>query len=406
MRLIGALTQVLNIYLLSRYLTEKTFGFWFIIQSLITLFSLFDFGTTSTLQNYLVKKNNLEGKALFFSFTNIYLLLGFPLALAITLIPVENLLGFYAGKQMIIALILTCHLRLAFQTAKAGFNAEFKTFNYSIIESIGLLISTGIISILITYSAKETMIFHGYFLSLLIGPLIGFFYYLYLKEWSLCWIPIKVQLNLIRSVIQPFTGLWALNLLYIGIFSIDTFLIWYLFDLETVSYFSVFNKIYSMVLLITLPITTASWTPLASSFHNEDFEWIKQTMKKIIVLSGILILSIGFTLLVTHSWIFKCWIAKSYNDYTLCILLWVCVALISIQSLLSTYLNAIELHKQQIPIGLIALCLNAALSIFLGKIFGIHGIVAATIIAIVPMILVNASYAFSSLQDRKFLHKL
>lgn len=157
--------------------------------------------------------------------------------------------------------------------------------------------------------------------------------------------------------------------------------------------FSVFSIIMGLLSTNLLPYFT-------EANAKKDFLKIKMINVKLFKLLGVLILIFSVVLIFSKS-IIKIWTANQIEiPFELVALHFLLVIIGGINSVFATMLNGIGKIKVQLPIFLIAVILFIPLALFLGKKFGLCGIVGATIISQLPIVL------FFYFQTKKYFENL
>lgn len=409
MRLSGAIIQLLLLFSLSRYLSWKELGLWSFFQSIALIVSLFDFGASSSLQNELIfqyTKGDEKGQKTLFLSTFYCLLLISSIIYFLTLfLPLNSLWKVTGASSGLFAIVIFLqNVKSALQVGKAGFSSRQQTVIYSLFETGGLCISglSVFIGTRVNCSLESLIIL--YFTSLLAAPIIAFWLFLKKENWNLEWVLFNDQLKALKKITKSFSQLWLLNLFSIGVYSVDTFIINGLFGLENVATFSLFQKLFNGILLLTLPITTASWAAFSLSFHAQDYAYIKRWLLRIFLTLLLISFTFGVLLVYLHPFLFKIWVNKSIQDIPLAVAFALYSLILSLNCIFSSYLNSIGIHKIQVIANGVGIFVNAGLSILLGKHMGVSGVVYATVFTLIPLFLINVLQTYHSFPGKNLVH--
>jgi O-antigen/teichoic acid export membrane protein len=214
------------------------------------------------------------------------------------------------------------------------------------------------------------------------------------------------QIANVKAILSSIGGLSLISLSSIFLFSIDLILVSFLLGLEATAEFSLMQKLYNGILLLTLPITTASWTSLRIAYDKKDTVQIKQMIIKISSIVLAISLFLGLTLTVFYPIIIQIWSGKLIQNNMLAILFWIYTILLSANSIFATYLIAVEKYKAQLIVNGWMIPVNLILSFILAKKMGSIGVLLATNIVILPLLATNLSQFFQTLKERISAHKL
>jgi O-antigen/teichoic acid export membrane protein len=128
-------------------------------------------------------------------------------------------------------------------------------------------------------------------------------------------------------------------------------------------------------------ILTPFWSAFTAAWFNKDLSWIKKNIKTLLKIWLLLVL-IGCFMIFFSEEVYFLWIGKHIEVPKLTsalILLW--VLLNSFNGIFSHFFNGIGVFKVQIITSTIAAIITISLGYYLGKNYGLNGIILANVIA-------------------------
>ena len=373
------------------YISTAQYGIWLTISSIINWISFFDIGLGNGLKNKLATSAALgedDESNKYVSTTYAILLIIASLMfivfnVASTFVNWNELLNIspaiYNNLQGIIIVVLASFcIQFVVQTITVILTALQQTSKSSIIAFIGQLGILVAIFILKKFVPANLMI--------LVITLTG--------------IPILV---FILSSIVLFTGKlkqlapkiknvdfkYAKTLFNVGgvffiiqigalvLFQTDNFIIIKILGPKFVTTFNVSYKLFSSIVMVFYIVVTPYWSAFTDAYAKKDFEWIKTTIKK---MRWLWVYFSSFTLLVLllSKYIYALWLGKAFVvPSILSIAMAVYVIVFIFQTIHVYMLNGIGKIKLQLLLVVISAIINIPLAIYLGKNYGLAGIISA-----------------------------
>lgn len=188
---------------------------------------------------------------------------------------------------------------------------------------------------------------------------------------------------------------FLIQLTTIVMFSSANIIISQLFSPSDVTPYSVAFRLYSSVQGIFIIIVTPFWSAFTNANAQNDFFWIKKSIRKLILIWGLFSLGIIILWLISPI-LFRFWIGEKVKiSFNLSLQFAIYVIITSWTSIFVFYVNGVGKVKLQLIIAIIQLILNIPLAIFLSKYFnlGIIGIIMATNLnLLLPAILIPIQY--------------
>lgn len=394
------LTGFLLIPITISYLNTEKYGIWLTLSSFIAWFSFFDIGLGNGLRNKFAEAKAKEDLtlaqgyvstayytigavtlALFLIFLAVNFFIDWTKVLNTTLnlkselsILMPIVFGFFC-LQLVVKLITTIYT--ADQNHSMQGKINFFTQALSLV-LIWLMTKTSESSLLIF-----GIIFSAFPVIILVGVNLFAFnnrYNVYKPKFSL-WK--KVYLNDIFGLGMKF---FVIQIAGIILFSTDNIIITQLFGPEEVVPFNISFKYFSIVNMGLSLVLMPYWSSITDAYIKKDFDWIRRSMKNLIIISLFAMLIVAF-LVVISKWFYSIWIGnKVAIPYSLSIFMAIYVAVTIFYAPFTYFINGTGKVKLQMYSILLTSIINIPLSIFLAKNmeYGVSGVIFATILCLVP----------------------
>jgi O-antigen/teichoic acid export membrane protein len=191
---------------------------------------------------------------------------------------------------------------------------------------------------------------------------------------------------------------YAKNLLGLGInffiihmamlvlFSSTSIIITQLFGPEAVTDYNIAHKYFTIAMLINGIITLTYWSPFTEAFVKKDFDWIKSSIKRLNLVSVILIAGVVLAYLLSD-WLIGLWVGKSIvvstsMKVTLCIFVIIQVA----AAPYNIFINGASKVRLQLYVAIASIIVTIPLSYLFCRTldFGPSGVVMAMICSTLP----------------------
>ncbi|MFC4477162.1 lipopolysaccharide biosynthesis protein [Flavobacterium chungangensis] len=382
------------------YVSSMQYGIWLTISSLIGWMSFFDIGMGNGLRNKLAESLALNefqlakiyvsttyaclliislGLFVFFCFLNPYIdwqtFLNIPesvkddISLAVLII-----FGSFC-VQFVVQLINTI-LTAAHKPAIAG-----------------LLLLIGQVCVLITIYIMTKTIQGNLMvlvLALTMSPVIIltlaslYFYKTKLKNIAPAFS--HVDFNYSKKIFQVGGHFFIIQIGSIILLQTDNIIISKFIGPESVTKFNVALKLFSTVIMLFSIIMNPYWSAFTDANAKRDYEWIKNSVKKIRQIWFFISIVIVPLILVFSNFIYKFWLGDSIQiPFKLSLLLSLYVIAYMCLNLNSYFLNGVGKIRLQLYIYLIVCIVNIPLCCFLAKKIGINGIVISNLLMFVGM---------------------
>ncbi len=191
--------------------------------------------------------------------------------------------------------------------------------------------------------------------------------------------------NFSKKEVRPILSLglkfFYLQLLIMLILRTDNIIVAQLLTLNDVTSYDIIYKYFSVILVFHTLINTPLWAIYTEAYMKNDYKWISNTLKKmIIVICGYV--CIGFILYLLKDFLLELWLGRTNIGSSMnYIFMFIMIIFIVIQTTLAIFTNGINKTKNQSITLTIGMILNIPLSIFFVKYcgMGLNGVILATI---------------------------
>ncbi|GAB4039721.1 lipopolysaccharide biosynthesis protein [Spirosoma jeollabukense] len=381
------------------YVTPAQYGIWLTISSIIGWLNFFDIGLGNGLRNnlaYSLATGKIDEAKSYISTTYVALAVVSSLLFCLLFIinpfvnwhlvlniPVNELTNIQAITLIVIGCFciqfvvqtITIVLTATHQSAKASLISLLSQFVVLIIIFILSRHQTGSLLTLVTVLAGVPL------LTLLVATI-------YLYRHSLNYIAPtlkKVDLKMAKGLLKTGGVFFAIQIGALVLFQTDNIIITQVLGPAHVTTFNISYKLFSVITMGFTIIVTPLWSAFTDAYAKKDFEWINaclQRMKKI---------WLGFTiatvcLLFLSPQIYTIWIGTRIPvPISLSVAMAVYVVAYTWQTMHVFLLNGTGKVRLQLILVTLSALLNIPLAIFLGKLYGLPGIISANTIFFIGM---------------------
>ncbi|MCI5051697.1 MAG: polysaccharide biosynthesis C-terminal domain-containing protein [Simkaniaceae bacterium] len=357
---VGVVCQLIVTAIASRIWSASDFGMWCLILSSMLLLNIFDFGASSALQNRIARSEDSED----FFFASLFLFT----------IPV--VIAFFIWQPF--GLIL---LRQPLSLCKGAFLGRQEAHRVALIEGFAAILGACIIALQFPFQVAIPL----YLVSQIIPWIFATLFVIWRENWRLRFV---IPQNFFLSV-KPAILLWCLNLFSLLIISTDDWIFTYLFGIESVGDLTLVKRLYNLILLLNWSILTPMWSAYTLSSIRGDWEWLRRSLFKSTALLLSIVIVIGGWLYYFHPSLIEIWTGSRIAMPQVALALWVMTAALSLNASISTLLNGLGRIKIQVISNGCAALINFGLSLLWGKQFGMPGVIWATSVSFILVILVN-----------------
>jgi len=384
------------------YVSPSQYGIWITLSSIIGWLGFFDIGFGNGLRNKFaesVAKGEHEMARIYVSTT--YAILSIIIALVLLLFFIINPLldwskilntpADMADELSTLALIVFVFFCLQFvlQLITTILTANQQPAKASLFNFFGSLFSALIIFIL-TKTTSGNLIYLGFVYGLTpILVLIFSSIWFYSNKYKKYAPSIKyVKFHYARDLMTLGIKFFFLQIAGIVLYQTSNIIIAQLFGAAEVTPYNIAYKYFSIISMVMGIIMTPYWSAYTEAWIKKDIIWIKDSMKKLKII-WILLSIVTLIMLSASNFIFRLWVGKEIIvPFSISLTLAIYSILNSWTNIFSLFLNGAGKIKMQLYASMVGMVLNIPLAIFLGKKFGISGVIlSGVILCVVNMIL-------------------
>jgi O-antigen/teichoic acid export membrane protein len=374
------------------YVNPTQYGIWLTLSSIVAWFSFFDIGFGNGLRNKFaeaVTKGKFKLARVYVSTT--YAILGIIISILLLLFccinpflnwsRLLNAPSEMARELSILALIVFVFFCMQFvlRLITTIITANQQPAKASVFEFIGSLISLGVIYIL-TKTTSGNLIYLGIVGSMtpvlvLISSSIWFYTHQYRKYApSFKFVRFHFAYDLMGLGIKFF----IIQICAVVFYQTSNIIIAHLFGPVQVTPYNIAYKYFSIITMAFSIIMMPLWSAFTEAWVNKDMQWIRNTIKKLILLWIAICIS-AIIMFVFSGFIYKIWVGKEIRvPISVSAVMALYVVINGWCGIFSQFLNGVGKIKLQLYSGVIGAILNIPLAIFFGKHLGIYGVILAT----------------------------
>jgi len=378
------------------YLGSTKYGIWLTLSSIISWFGFFDIGLGHGLRNRFTEALAVGNKELAKTYVSTtYAILTIIIVFVLLLFLLfNNFLNWNyilnVGEEIVKKEELTTLVTFVFLFFCFSFilkiittilTADQRPALASFFDFFGKLISLILIFIL-TKTSKVSLLYLGLIYSsmpvfVLLSSSLFFFNRDY-KEFkpSIKYINFKYAKDLINLGLMFF----IIQISVIILYQTNNIIITQLLGPEKVTTYNIPYKYLNVLLMFFSILITPYWSAITEAWTKKEYNWIKISINKLIYFWAFLFI-IGFILIVFSKTLYRYWLGYEIAiPYSITSLIGVWISIDAWKRIFNTFLNAIGRIKIQMIVELLAATINIPVCIFLGKKYGLEGILIGNII--------------------------
>lgn len=375
------------------------YGVWLTLSSVILWLNIFDAGIANGLRNKLTESLALKeyDKARKLISTTYVILIILAILLFIGLSFINQFINWYElinisftdekNLYLIIAIIIAgFSLQLIVQTINVILAASHKIALTGLISLIGQALILIVILIFKERIAGDLSIITVIFI---FTPILVMFFssvYLFNTEYKLISPSFKhFRIEYVREIFGIGGTFFLIQIGAIILFQTDNIIIIKILGANDVTNYNIAFKLFSIVTTIFTIIMSPYWNAFTDSYIKNDLNWIKNHLK-LIRKAYFFLVVLTIIIVITSEYIIKLWINnKTIVNIDVIIAMAIYVIVYMWQTIYVFFLNGIGKIKLQMILVSISAIINIPLSIFLGRKFGLSGVISANTIVFVFM---------------------
>ena len=381
-----------------RYLGENQYGIWLTLSSVLMWLGNLDFGIGNGLRNKLAEsfaKEDYQLARKYLSTAYAVFAIGIFVSLLIYLVvhPFINWVfilnaGSYDVKSLnnfVLIVFVLFAFQFLLRLLTSLINADQKpALNGFITLCINILT---LVTVFILYLISQSSLYaYGIVISIIpFTVLLIASYILFKKRYnhiapSLKQIDLKSSGNLVSIGLQFF----IIQVSALIVFATDNLIITHLYDPSQVTIYNIAHKYFFFITLVFNVFLSPFWSAFTDAFVKNDFEWIKQVVKRLVQVWAVL--SIATIIMITVSdFVYKIWIGGNIQiPFSLSVAMGIFMIISNWNNIFAFFINGVGKIRLQFYFSILAAVINIPLSIFLAKGMNmeITGVITATIICI------------------------
>ena len=395
------------------YINPTQYGIWITLSSIIGWFSFFDIGFGNGLRNKFaesIAKGEHEKARIYVSTT--YAVLSIIIAVVLILFfcinPLLNwskILNTPSGMAdelsllVLIVFVFFC-LQFVLQLITMVLTANQQPAKASLFTFFGSLFSLAIIFIL-TKTTSGNLVYLGIVFSATpVIVLIASSVWFYMHEYRKYAPSLKyVKFAYTRDLMTLGINFFFLQTAGIVLYQTSNIIIAQLFGAEEVTPYNIAYKYFNIIPMFMGIIMAPYWSAYTEAWIKKDINWIKNSLKKLKFL-WILLTIITLIMLFFSNFVYKLWVGKEIIvPFSISFALAIYVIMNAWTGIFSLFLNGSGKIKMQLYASMIGMILNIPLAIYLGKIFGIAGVILSGVI------LCSINMIIEPIQTNKLINK-
>jgi O-antigen/teichoic acid export membrane protein len=410
------LISFLLLSLTINYLDVENYGIWLTLSSCITWISFFDIGLGNGLRNKFAEAKAKGDMTLARGYvSSAYFTIG---AVSLILIVTFTILNFFFDwtkvlnvspklyKDLSILMPIVFGFFCLQMVLKLITTIYIADQNHSMLGKINFYIQVGslfLIWIITNTSNKSLLIFGSIFSIFPVVFLIVLNWLAFNKRYKEVSPSLKYwKIEYLKDIIGLGVLFFFIQISGIILYTTDNFIISKLFSPVKVVPYNIAYKYMSIASMIFSIIAAPFWTSITDAYKIAEFEWVKNAMKSLKLISYIFIFLI-IIMVIGSQVIYSFWIgSKVHIPFSLTLLMAIFFTLNILSTPYTVFLNGAGKVKIQAIQSFFAALINIPLSIYLSLFLGLgtNGIILSTIICFIPSLILNP------LQYRKIINNI
>ncbi|GAB6907651.1 O-antigen export protein [Desulfosarcina cetonica] len=176
-----------------------------------------------------------------------------------------------------------------------------------------------------------------------------------------------IDFKKIKSLARIGGQFFIIQVAYLVIFSTDNLIIIKILGPVDVTSYNLALRYFSLPIVLFTIVVTPFWSACTEAYIIQDYEWIKKSIKKLLVFWSLLFILI-ICLLINSNRFYQFWVGERIQIYYLLSMIMALYAILSTWNNLFVYfINGIGKIRLQVIISIIGMVLNIPLSIYLAK---------------------------------------
>jgi O-antigen/teichoic acid export membrane protein len=410
-KLLSISINLMLVPLTINYVNPTRYGIWLTLSSIIIWFSYFDIGFGNGLRNKFaeakaLKKNDEARKYVSTTYAVIFIIFSILWVLFLggyKFINWADILNTSANMERELsnlALIVFSFfsLQMVLKIINTVVTADQKPSIAAIINLMGQGLGFLIIVVLVKTTEGSLInlslaIGFSTVLVLLIASII-----MYSKKYKIYRPSFKyIDFSCTKEILNVGLGFFIIQVAVIFVYETNNIIIAQVGSPKDVTVFNIAYKYFSVVFMMFSIVMSPFWSAFTEAYTNCDFMWMKKTVQKLRKMAYYFIGSLIFLILISD-FIYKVWIGNAVHiPIKVSLIVSIYVAILIMLSVNNQVLNGIGKIRIQLLTYTFASIFHIPLALYLGKLYGIVGVLASAILFFFVIVL------FSFIQVNKLV---
>jgi O-antigen/teichoic acid export membrane protein len=376
------------------YVSSDQYGIWITLSSIIGWFGFFDIGFGNGLRNKFAESiahGEDEKARIYVSTTYAVLIIIVTIILTIFLFinpflnwsKILNAPSNMAGELSTLALIVFVFfcLQFVFQLITTVLTADQQPAKASLFNFYGSVFSILVIYIL-TKTTSGNLIYLGAALGFIpVAVLIVSSIWFYSRKYKKFAPSLKyVKFSYARNLMTLGLKFFLLQVAGIVLYQTSNIIIAQLFGAAEVTPYNIAYKYFTVIPMILGIILSPFWSAYTEAWAKGDIAWIKSSQKKL-KLIWISLSVLAVIMLLFSNLVYKMWVGKEIIiPFSVSAVLAAYFIINTWNGIYCVFLNGVGKIKLQLYSGILDMAIHIPLAIYLGKRFGIAGVVLSLVI--------------------------
>ena len=180
---------------------------------------------------------------------------------------------------------------------------------------------------------------------------------------------------------------FIINIQVVVLYQSTNLLIAHLSSPLLVTSYNIAYKYLNLAMMISMIIFAPLWPAYTDAYARKDFEWMKQTRKKMFIVYGVTVLCC-LIMVIVSPWVYQLWVGgKTHIPMLMTILVACYVVAYAWMSLNGTPVVGMGMISIETIMVCLGMLLHIPLSLFLGQFYSAYGV-------LLSMIIINIFYGF------------
>jgi O-antigen/teichoic acid export membrane protein len=383
------------------YLAEEEYGIWLTLSSMLAWIGFFDIGLTCGLRNKLTEAlaTNDTTKARVYISTTLSLLVSIIVVVFFAFIVIYRFVNWGAVfntdalssqslGRVVFVTILFYAMRFILNVVTTVYYAVQRPAVVDFINTLGSVAALGIIYLMTHIHISGSLFGVALVFSSIpvIFYIIAYFSTFYNKYRYLMPSVRFIQLKYTKDLMGLGVNFFLVQITALVLFATSNFIITQLLSPSDVTIYNIAFKYYNVVLVFFTLILNPLWSAVTDAYVKQDFAWMGNAMRKMILLWVISVLGIALMTFVS-TWVYEIWVGAkiaSSIPFSLSIACAIYVSLYNWSNIFAYFVNGVGKIRLQFYIGCGNVLLYIPMSIFFVREMGIKGTVYALCIILIP----------------------